>query len=90
MYYMNQICINKVCFEFSIYYFIYLIILIIIGNYILDFFRTPKEKLKENLFNINYDLPDVGVYPGQYLSRSILQTKFQVNTNNCTIYTYIY
>ena len=44
---MNQICINKVCFEFSIYYFIYLIILIILGNYIIDFFRTPKEKIKE-------------------------------------------
>lgn len=72
---MNQICINKVCFEFSIYHFIYLIILIILGNYILDFFRTPKEKLKENLYNINYDLPDVGVYPGQYLSRSTLQTR---------------
>jgi hypothetical protein len=72
---MNQICINKVCFEFSIYYFIYLIILIILGNYIIDFFRTPKEKLKEDLYNINYDLPDVGVYPGQYLSRSTVQTR---------------
>jgi len=72
---MNQICINKVCFEFSIYHFIYLIILIILGNYILDFFRTPKEKLKEDLYNINYDLPDVGVYPGQYLSRSTVQTR---------------
>lgn len=72
---MNKICINKVCFEFSIYYFIYLIILIVIGNYIIDFFRTPKQKLKESLFNINYDIPGTEIYPGQYLTRSTLQTR---------------
>jgi hypothetical protein len=72
---MNQICINKVCFEFSIYHFVYVVLLIIVGNYILDLCRTPKQKLKENLFNINYDLPDTKLYPGQYLTRSTLSTR---------------
>ena len=72
---MNQICINKVCFEFSIYHFVYVVLLIIVGNYILDLCRTPKQKLKENLFNINYDLPDTRLYAGQYLTRSTLSTR---------------
>ena len=72
---MNRICINKVCFEFSIYHFIYLVILIIIGNYLLDIFRSSKFKLMENLFNINYDIPDYNTYPGQFLTRSTQQTK---------------
>jgi len=52
MYYMNQICINKVCFEFSIYHFVYVVLLIIVGNYILDLCRTPKQKLKEKLLEM--------------------------------------
>jgi len=72
---MNRICINKVCFEFSVYHFIYLVLLIIIGNYLLDIFRSSKFKLMENLFNINYDIPDYNTYPGQFLTRSTQQTK---------------
>ena len=72
---MNQICINKVCFEFSVYHFLYLVILIVIGNYLLDIFIHPKQKILEKLFNINYDIPDFNTYPGQYLTRSTPVTK---------------
>ena len=74
---MNQICINKVCFEFSVYHFLYLVILIVIGNYLLDIFIHPKRKILEKLFNINYDIPDFNTYPGQYLTRSTPVTKTQ-------------
>ena len=72
---MTQICINKICFEFSIYHFIFLFLLIILGNMILDCFKSKKSKLTENLWNINYDVPDVNLYPGQYLTRSTTKSK---------------
>lgn len=75
---MTQVCINKICFEFSIYHFIFLFLLIILGNMMLDFFTSSKSKstkLTENLWNINYDIPDVNTYPGQHLTRSTRKTK---------------
>ena len=72
---MSQICINKVCFEFSIYHFLFLVLLIILGNFILDSFKSKKQKLKEKLYNINYGIPDTNVYPGQHLTPSSVITK---------------
>ena len=72
---MTQVCINKICFEFSVYHFIFLAILIILGNLVLDYFKSKNQKITEKLFNINYDIPEVDIYPGQYLTRSTLQTK---------------
>lgn len=67
---MTQVCINSVCFEFSIYHFIFLVLLVILGNFILDFFKSKKQRIKEKLYNINYDIPDVNITPGSYLVRS--------------------
>lgn len=74
---MSQICINKVCFEFSIYHFLFLVLLIILGNFILDSFKSKKQKLKEKLYNINYGIPDTNIYPGQHLTPSSVITKSQ-------------
>jgi hypothetical protein len=72
---MPEICINKICFEFSIYHFLFLVLFVILGNFILDLFKSKKQKLTEKLYNINYDIPDFDIYPGQHLSRSTLQSK---------------
>jgi hypothetical protein len=58
---MTQICINKMCFEFSIYHFIFLFLLIILCNLVLNSFKSRKQRLTENLWNINYDIPHNGV-----------------------------
>jgi len=72
---MNKICFNNTCFEFTIYHFLFLLILIIACNFILYLFTcSKKDKLLEGLYNINYNIPD-GIYPGQNLTRSTLVTK---------------
>jgi len=71
---MNKICINNTCFEFNIYHFIFLFILVIVCNYILSYYLSSKTKLKEGLYNINYNIPD-DIYPFQYLTRSAPVTK---------------
>jgi len=72
---MTQICINKMCFEFSIYHFIFLFLLVILCNLVLNSFKSNKKKLTENLWNINYDIPEFGLYPGQHLTRSTVPSK---------------
>jgi len=74
---MNKICINNTCFEFTVYHFLFLLLLVIICNYASYFFfpsTNKKDKLREDLYNINYNIPD-DIYPGQYLTRSTLVTK---------------
>ena len=72
---MNKICFNNTCFEFTIYHFLFLLILIIACNFILYLFTSSKnDKLLEGLYNINYNIPD-DIYQGQYLTRSTLLTK---------------
>jgi hypothetical protein len=47
-----------------------------IFNIILDFFKSPKQKNKEKLYNINYDIPEhINDYNNQNLTRSTLRTK---------------
>jgi len=72
---MTQICINKMCFEFSIYHFIFLFLLIILCNLVLNSFKSRKQRLTENLWNINYDIPEYNLYPGQYVTRSTVPSK---------------
>ena len=78
---MPEICINKVCFEFSIYHFLFLVLMIIIFSTILDIYKksttTKKDtnKLTESLYNINYDLPETEIYEGQHVTRSTLKSK---------------
>jgi len=56
---MNKICINNTCFEFTVYHFLFLLLLVIILNYASYFFypsTNKKEKLREDLYNINYNI----------------------------------
>jgi len=72
---MTQICINKVCFDFSIYHFIFLFLLVVVCNIVFDCFKSKKERIIEKLWNINYDIPEFNLYPGQYFTRSTIPGK---------------
>ena len=72
---MNKICINNVCFDFSIYHFIFLVVIVLIFNYLSDIFKSKDTKTKEKLYNINYNLPEHILDMSQNLTRSTLQTK---------------
>ena len=86
---MPQICVNKVCIEFTIYHFLFLVLMVILCSLILDIYRKQSKKRKnsdktrkdsdgkltESLYNINYDLPETEIYSGQHMTRSTVQSR---------------
>ena len=60
---MPQICVNKVCIEFTIYHFLFLVLMVILCSLILDIYKTHKKNSDKtrrdsdgNLYDVSFEM----------------------------------